>query len=212
MSKPPKEDLIGKRFGRLTVEKYCGRSGGHPTWKVACDCGKDKILAHSNLVKRTRSCGCLQRQLLSARRVAGDEILRLANRPALIKPTGNQRFDNAVARLGWALQINQHSLRLGVSGIYAIVNKANGLIYIGSSECIRMRILTHLSAFRNSVHKNEHLTSDWNSRGCTSFVFVLVEVCFYQDLETRESFWITETRCANRDFGYNIQTFATRAL
>lgn len=59
------EDLTGKKFGRLTVEVFAGRSrkGGHFIWKCICDCGKSKIVLGQSLRDgNTKSCGCLKRE------------------------------------------------------------------------------------------------------------------------------------------------------
>lgn len=60
-----KEDLTGKRFGRLTVieqaEDYITSSGTHiARWCCKCDCGK-YITLKGTMVKNgyTKSCGCL---------------------------------------------------------------------------------------------------------------------------------------------------------
>ena len=51
------DDLSGKRFGKLTAEKYVGLRN----WRCKCDCG-NTILAKSNNLKagRVKSCGCLR--------------------------------------------------------------------------------------------------------------------------------------------------------
>ena len=54
----PKEDLVGNRYGRLTVEKYV--SGGK--WQCACDCGGTTITTTTKLKSgHTCSCGCYAR-------------------------------------------------------------------------------------------------------------------------------------------------------
>lgn len=59
------KDLIGKRFGRLTVIKLAGigvRSDGqkYRTWLCKCDCGNEKVVRTSYLTcGETKSCGCL---------------------------------------------------------------------------------------------------------------------------------------------------------
>lgn len=58
---PPRKDFIGKRFGKLTVTGYAGKSGGMHRWQCLCDCGKETIVGQTLLQNgRTRSCGCLQ--------------------------------------------------------------------------------------------------------------------------------------------------------
>lgn len=69
-----KRDLIGQRFGRITVvaeapsrRKPAGQSSTY--WRGHCDCGTVIEVQTSHLTSgATRSCGCLQRQTLSALR------------------------------------------------------------------------------------------------------------------------------------------------
>lgn len=62
MAKPI--DITGKKFGRLTaIERDESSKGGQTKWKCLCDCGNERIIYYSNLVKgNTRSCGCLFRE------------------------------------------------------------------------------------------------------------------------------------------------------
>lgn len=62
-----KQDLTGKRFGRLTVlvedsphTLPCGAR--EAMWKCRCDCGNTLVVAAGNLRKgHTSSCGCLRK-------------------------------------------------------------------------------------------------------------------------------------------------------
>ena len=57
-------DLIGKKFGKLTVTEYGGKNHrGNHTWKCRCDCGKDKLIQEWYLINRIKSCGCGRGQL-----------------------------------------------------------------------------------------------------------------------------------------------------
>src|SRR4030095_3488683 len=50
-------DLIGQRFGALTVQSYVG--GKSCVWRCKCDCGKEFITEGGGLrYGRTVSCGC----------------------------------------------------------------------------------------------------------------------------------------------------------
>jgi hypothetical protein len=53
-------DLIGQRFGKLTViERSENSCGGKTRWVCRCDCGKEKVILGDSLRKgRTSSCGC----------------------------------------------------------------------------------------------------------------------------------------------------------
>jgi len=57
-------DMIGKRFGRLTVIGFAGRkkykSCSRRLWECKCLCGKTVVVDTKNLTSsNTRSCGCL---------------------------------------------------------------------------------------------------------------------------------------------------------
>lgn len=61
LKNPPLKELVGKRFGRLTVTEYVGRQGGVHRWRCLCDCGKETVVGQTSLQRgRTKSCGCLQ--------------------------------------------------------------------------------------------------------------------------------------------------------
>ena len=55
-------DLSGNLYGRLTVMYFNGKDkNNHATWRVRCDCGKEKVVLGTNLTAGlTNSCGCLR--------------------------------------------------------------------------------------------------------------------------------------------------------
>lgn len=55
-------DLVGKKFGRLTVIKFDSKDKrGKLKWLCRCDCGKEKVVLGSRLKDgNTKSCGCLR--------------------------------------------------------------------------------------------------------------------------------------------------------
>jgi hypothetical protein len=57
------KDLTGRKFGRLTVVSYAGRSDdGRIMWLCKCSCGNTKTVMTQSLTSGdTRSCGCLLR-------------------------------------------------------------------------------------------------------------------------------------------------------
>lgn len=59
----------GMRFGRLVLVKQVESSpDGHSRWRADCDCGQSTVVTATNARQGiTRSCGCLQRELLSER-------------------------------------------------------------------------------------------------------------------------------------------------
>lgn len=62
-----RQDLLNKRFGRLTVVARAPKDGKcrrAARWFVRCDCGTEKIVEGPNLYKgNTKSCGCLRRDM-----------------------------------------------------------------------------------------------------------------------------------------------------
>lgn len=59
---------IGERFGRLTVIAFVRSSRSGKVWRLRCDCGnlaecKTGALTNGN----TRSCGCLKREVVTAK-------------------------------------------------------------------------------------------------------------------------------------------------
>lgn len=54
-------DLVGKKFGRLTVIRRAGHTGKETTWDCICECGKSSTVIGRDLRNgNTKSCGCLQ--------------------------------------------------------------------------------------------------------------------------------------------------------
>jgi hypothetical protein len=60
---PPKKDISGLRFGRLTVLYRVERS----LWRTRCDCGTETTVLGGNLSSgHTQSCGCWHRERFAA--------------------------------------------------------------------------------------------------------------------------------------------------
>lgn len=56
----PKKDLTGKKFNRLSVNKFSGKKGGRYFWECVCDCGNTtKVRGDALKSGSTKSCGCL---------------------------------------------------------------------------------------------------------------------------------------------------------
>ncbi len=92
LSHPPLKDIVGKRFGRLTVTGYAGtgqdlgKNNPEHFWQVRCDCGNEKIVGQWELEHGdTRSCGCLHNEKLveSMKLIDGTSITALENEDKL---------------------------------------------------------------------------------------------------------------------------------
>lgn len=56
---PKPLELVGKKFGRLTVVSKYGRVSNSVGWLCKCDCGKEKVIRGGHLSSgATTSCGC----------------------------------------------------------------------------------------------------------------------------------------------------------
>lgn len=64
-----RHNLVGQRFGELTVLSFHSSDGQNAFWVCSCSCGKVSrpIRATCLLRGTTSSCGCLQKKLVSAR-------------------------------------------------------------------------------------------------------------------------------------------------
>ena len=68
-----KIDLIGQKFGKLTVIKEAGSNrDGEALWECRCDCGSKKNIV-GKLLRRgnTNSCGCLRETDYKNKKIGG---------------------------------------------------------------------------------------------------------------------------------------------
>jgi hypothetical protein len=66
---PPLKSIDGVRFGRLVANKISGKKGVQYYYECTCDCGSVINAQRGNLLSgHIRSCGCLQRDMISKRK------------------------------------------------------------------------------------------------------------------------------------------------
>jgi hypothetical protein len=66
------EDLVGKKFGKLTVLARKPNVEHHTEWLCQCECGNQKVFNGGNLrAGQTTSCGCLRNKGSAAKRLYG---------------------------------------------------------------------------------------------------------------------------------------------
>lgn len=54
------KDISGKKKGRLTAIKFVERVDKKSLWLFKCDCGKEKVLIGSSVMRdKVKSCGCM---------------------------------------------------------------------------------------------------------------------------------------------------------
>lgn len=90
------------------------------------------------------------------------------------------------------------------TGVYAILNKENGKMYIGSSINIPGRFIDHRKYLRKGNHGNKIFQNDWNIYGEHNFELIILEYV-EKNLIEREQYWIEK----NRGNLYNISQNAT---
>jgi hypothetical protein len=76
-------------------------------------------------------------------------------------------------------------------GIYCIKNIVNNKVYIGSSKDIHKRISAHKMSLGKDSHHSLKLQRSYNKHRKDCFIFDILEICYNQDLETKEKEWIT---------------------
>jgi group I intron endonuclease len=77
-----------------------------------------------------------------------------------------------------------------VSGIYVILHKKSGMIYIGQAQNIRKRWKDHRAGLNTNHHHNSHLQSAWNKYGASAFQFKILERCSVDRLDEREQHYL----------------------
>ena len=74
----PKVDMVGRRYGRLEVLSFDGSASHDRWWQCRCDCGsicvrRGKVLRRGE----SRSCGCLDKDRIRVKNLAGRKFGRL---------------------------------------------------------------------------------------------------------------------------------------
>lgn len=93
-------------------------------------------------------------------------------------------------------------------GIYKIINKVNGKIYIGSSTNLKRRERQHFSALLNNKHENNYLQNSYLKYGKDNFKWEIIEFIIvekelliieqiYLDLYKNEEGIIDKNKCYN---------------
>ena len=90
-------------------------------------------------------------------------------------------------------------------GIYKIINKINGKIYVGQSIDIEERWKQHeYKAFNiNSNAYNSAIHQAFRKYGVENFEYQVIELCSIEELDTKEIYWIEKLNTLAPS-GYNI--------
>ena len=97
-----------------------------------------------------------------------------------------------------------------MTGIYSILNTANGKRYIGQSVNLASRKSYHFNALRQSRHKNRHLQAAWNRYGPKAFRWSVLQVMpmttAIPALNAAERRWIALYASNDPRYGYNVES------
>jgi group I intron endonuclease len=63
------------------------------------------------------------------------------------------------------------------SGVYIILNKINGKVYVGSALNIKSRLYNHKRDLKNNIHVNKYLQNAWNKYEENNFEFNVILYC-----------------------------------
>ena len=96
-----------------------------------------------------------------------------------------------------------------IRGIYRIMNRANGKVYIGSSKDAPKRLKRHRQELTAGKHRNRYLQQEWDAYGGDVFAFEVVERSEAGTLLGREQAWLNAYLSWLPECGYN-QTPYTR--
>lgn len=91
-------------------------------------------------------------------------------------------------------------------GIYKIVNRINGKVYIGQSISIERRFIQHRNeGFNLNSRAYEYpLYKAIRKYGLKNFIFEIIEECPVEELNAKEKFYISEFNSTEKEKGYNI--------
>jgi len=81
-------------------------------------------------------------------------------------------------------------MRVGKSGIYFIISKVNGKVYVGSASNLTLRFTVHRYHLRRNKHHCRYLQNVWNKYGEANFEFKIVELCSKEFLQVREQYYL----------------------
>lgn len=123
------ENLIGKKFGMLTVIKFLYKKHSKQIFLCKCDCGKEKAIYSYNLKNgNTKSCGCLCKENSGNYKlwkpIEKDGCLLIPLTQNMYTVIDKQYF-NEIKNFGWSL------IKSKVKNKFYAITRVNGkMIYM----------------------------------------------------------------------------------
>lgn len=79
----------------------------------------------------------------------------------------------------------------GVTGVYALVHKPTGFVYVGGSGyCIYNRFRHHFVKLRQGMHATPKLQALWSDSKSEEFCQVVLTLCPKSEVKEYEQYWI----------------------
>lgn len=145
-----RQDLAGRKFGRLTVKGYHHTARSYAYWACDCICGARVVVSSQGLLAgRARSCGCLRRELASKRSrhsIAGRKFGRLTALKYVRTSRNGHALWECRCECGGTCEVNGHDLQNG---------------HIKSCGCFRRDLA---SSHKGSRHPSWNADLDQESR------------------------------------------------
>ena len=100
--------------------------------------------------------------------------------------------------------------RVRICGVYAILHRASGRCYIGSSVDVWGRFVGgHLKALARGEHSSVYLQRAWEKHGREAFRLLLLERCLPSTRFVREQWWMNLCLSYDYRYGFNVSRTAT---
>lgn len=93
------------------------------------------------------------------------------------------------------------------SGIYGILCKPTGKVYVGRTNCFYNRAMQYRYEITNrrKRHCNPYLLAALAKYGASEFTMFVLEFCSETRSLTRETYWMRKLRSTDRRYGYNLR-------
>jgi len=109
------EDLIGKKFNKLTVIGYAYKQRGRHFWNCLCDCGNVKAICQDEFKRgKTKSCGCHKHTWKKLIDISGQKFGRLTA-IRFLRKNKSQYYWECKCDCGNVVEIDSGRLRSGAT-------------------------------------------------------------------------------------------------
>lgn len=194
-------DLVGQKFGRLTVVSFAEVRNKNSYWNCICECGNKVQVLGCNLKRgHTKSCGCLASELSSIRgeKRGGHYVGETAGNWQLIRKTDKRSLDQCII---WVAKCTICGREREFPATYLSAGNQNRLPIC---ECIATKSKGELKIAgildkNNILYEKEYSFLDLKDKKRLRFDFrlndgTLIEYDGIQHFQYRNDGWNTEER------------------